>query len=545
MKYIKPSPFFSVGIAAVTILLLAGAGFHWMVDRIYVDEGESLMLRYKGPLIFGSRNEAEPGMWAVEKEGEPTQMGIFAKLRGPGRHFYCPIWWERTIVKDTVIKPGSVGIVTCKLGQSLPKGKFLVDGDIGETKFKGILRKVLHPGRYRINTYGYEVEIVKTQHVNSGLEDKQSGWVEIPTGYVGVVTNLADNPLTGATMGIQDKVLPPGIYPINGREQTIDIVEIGYRHSTIHTDVERDVKGVAILDEKSGDPKISDENSGIEFPSSDGFKIHIDFTAIWGLMPEQAPHSIRTFGNVEAVENKIVLPQIESICRNNGSEYKAVQLLVGDEREIFQQEILKHFQAICDEKEITLLYGLVRHVYIPTQVREPIQAAFVADELKLTRQQEQATAKEEGSFREAETKVELASKTVEVETSKLVAAKIAEGNREAEGIRADTTRQVATIEKDTAKLKAQAVEILGEATNKGKQMKEEAKSDRFRLAVEAFGTPRAYNKWIFATELPDNVELKLLYAGEGTLWTDMNQAGGDFGVRATIPLRNRKNETKK
>ena len=36
----------------------------------------------------------------------------------------------------------------------------------------------------------------------------------------------------------------------------------------------------------------------------------------------------------------------------------------------------------------------------------------------------------------------------------------------------------------------------------------------------------------------EDVELKLLYAGEGTLWTDMSRSGGDFGVRATIPLQN-------
>jgi hypothetical protein len=29
--------------------------FNWTVNRVYVPEGHSLMLRYKGPLIFGSR----------------------------------------------------------------------------------------------------------------------------------------------------------------------------------------------------------------------------------------------------------------------------------------------------------------------------------------------------------------------------------------------------------------------------------------------------------------------------------------------------------
>ncbi|MGY8770310.1 MAG: SPFH domain-containing protein [Pirellulales bacterium] len=529
----------AIGLAAfgVVLILVLGFGFHWTINRIYIDEGESLMLRYKGPLVFGSRDRAKTGFWAEE-----GQIGILAKLRGPGRHFYCPIWWERTRVSDIVIQPGEVGVVTCMLGEDQPKGQFLVDGDIGSTQYKGILRKVLHPGRYRINPYGYNVETVQTQTFISGRSEKKAGWVEIPTGYVGVVTNLADNPSTGAKAGISDKVLPPGIYPINGREQNIDIVEIGYRHNTIQVAVQRDQDGSVVVDE-NGEPKISDTESGIEFPSSDGFPMHIDFTAIWGLLPDQAPHAIRTIGNVDAVEEKIVLPQIDSILRNRGSEYKAVELLVGDDREKYQKASLDEFKKVLDAKQITLLYGLVRHVYIPEQVRKPIQMAFISDELTLTREQEQLTAAEEGSFREAEEEVLLASKTVDVNTIKQVAEKIAEGDRTAAGTRAETEKLIAAIRKDTALLEAEATKILGEAENKGKQMMEEAKSDRFRLAVEAFGTPQAYNNWIFATGLPEDVKLQLLYAGEGTLWTDLNKSDGNFGVRANISLD--KNKAKK
>ena len=517
-------------VLGVLALMVAYVGFEWTINRIYVYEGESLMLRYKGPLIFGKRDPAKTGYWAEE-----GQIGILAKLRGPGRHFYCPIWWERQIVPDIVIKPGEVGVVTCKLGDNLLGGDFLVDGDIGDTNFKGILRKVLHPGRYRVNPYGYEIETVQLQTFQSGNTEKKAGWVEIPTGYVGVVTNLADNALTGAKAGISENVLPPGIYPINGREQNIDIVEIGYRHNTIQVEVERDPAGKINVD-VNGEPKIADKDSGIQFPSSDGFSMHIDFTAIWGLMPDQAPNAIRTIGNVDAVEQKIVLPQIDSILRNNGSEYKAVQLLVGDDREKYQSASLDEFHQVLDAKQITLLYGLVRHVYIPEQVRKPIQMSFIADELTLTREQEQETAREEAKLREAEEMVTLASKTVEVDTKKMVAGREAKGDREAETIRAETIRKIAAIEKETAVLEAEAVKVKGEAENRGKQMVEEATADRFRLAVQAFGTPQAYNNWIFATGLPEDIKLKLLYAGQGTLWTDMNNPGDNFGVRATVPL---------
>lgn len=515
---------------AILVAVSGGTLFHWSINRIYVEEGYSLQLRYKGPLIFGSRETAKAGYWAEE-----GQIGVLQKLRGPGRHFYCPIWWERTEVPDVLIQPGQVGVVTCKLGDDLPPGEFLVDGDIGNTQHKGILRKVLHPGRYRINPYGYQVEVVGIQKFDSG--QKLAGWVEIPTGYVGVVTNLAGNPGTGAIAGVQNEVLPPGIYPINGREQQVDVVEIGFRHSTIQAEKLRNADGSMQVDD-SGEPVFSGKEGGIEFPSSDGFEIHMDFTAIWGLMPEQAPHAIRTIGNVNAIEEKIVAPQIASICRNSGSRYKAVQLLVGADREKFQQATLEEFKSVLTDKEITLLYGLVRHIYIPQEVRKPIQTAVIAEELSLTREQEQATAKAEAAFREAEQMVELERERVDVNTERQYQSQLAEGDRQAKGIDAETERMVAAIKKDTALLEAQAVEILGKAENEGKQLVEEARAGRFKLAVEAFGTPSAYNNWIFATGLPEDVDLKLLYAGEGTLWTDMN----NVGVRATLPLKTTKAE---
>lgn len=513
-------------IVACTLVALIAVGFQfiqWTVNLVYVPTGSSLQLRYKGVLLFGINRPAKQGFWAEE-----GQVGILQKLRGPGRHFYSPIWWERKIVPDVVVHPGEVGVVTCQLGESLPNGEFLVDGDIESTQQKGILRKTLAPGRYRINPYGHEVKIIKTQVVDDNGQKKHSGWVVVPAGNVGVVTNLTSNPHRKQKSGIQDNVLPPGIYPTNPREMQIDVVEIGFRESTIAVKPAVDDRGRTKLDE-AGEPIIA-ANAGINFPSSDGFQINIDFTAIWGLLPSQAPHAIRTFGNVKHVENKVILPQIESICRNNGSNYSAVQLLVGEQREIYQTDTLDDFRKILKEKDIELLYGLVRHIYIPKEVRQPIQLSFIADELKLTREQEQQTAKEEANLRESEQKVILSSEQVKVETIKLVAERIAEGEKEAAEIEAETRKLVAAIEKETSAIESQGKLVLGQAENDGLKLVEQAKAQRFTLAVEAFGSPNAYNQWIFATELPDDIELKLFYAGEGTLWTDMKNIQGVIPV---------------
>ena len=513
------------GLAVVIGVAMCVCIFHWTVNRKYVPPGKSLQLRYKGSLLpFVVQEKAEAGYFAEE-----GQIGVLSRLRGPGRHFYCPIWWERKIVNDFVVPPGNVGVVTSKLGNPLPPGEFLVDGDLGTSKHKGILRKIFGPGRYRANPYAYDFSIQSIETKNVGQQIKHMRWVNIPTGYVGVVTYKTDSKLEGKKAGIQKDVLPPGLYPVNPHEREVDIVEIGYREASIHVIKRKDNEGRIALDE-SGEP-IPVPDTGINFPSNDGFEIQMDFTAIWGVMPDHAAEVVQKFGNIEAVEQKVITPQSESICRNNGSKLGAVELLVGDSRLDFQTKTSKEFEAVLADKGVTLLYGLVRHIYIPQEVRFPIQESYIADELKLTRDQEKETAKIEANLREAEMMIDLGAEKVRVETTKLAANIKAEGAKKSKEIDAEKRQMVAAVDKQIAELEAQKIVVLGEANAKAEQMQQEARAAKFALAVEAFGDGNAFIRWQFAQGLPDKIDLRLLYAGEGTLWTDLKN------ITPTVPLR--------
>ncbi len=516
--------------AAVALLGLAAVAFtfHMMVNCIYINEGESLRLRYKGPLVFGSGKPAVVGQFA-----QPGEVGILENMKGPGRHFYCPIWWERIRVPDIVIKPGEVGIVTSRMGDALPAGQFLVDGELygpNRAKQKGTLRKVLAPGRYRINDYGFECKVVSLDQKRVGENVKLAGWVNIPTGFVGVVTNLASDSATGLNGGIQSKVLPPGIYAVNPFEQQIDVVGIGFWETSIAVQHKLGPDGKELLD-ASGEPEAV-PGSGIGFPSNDGFNIQLDFTAIWGVMPKDAPEVVRTFGTVAAAEQKVIIPQSESISRINGSKMGANELLVGETRQVFQTNVSDHFQDVLKEKHLSLLYSLVRHIYIPKDIRTPLQEGYVADELKLTREEERTTKTAEGELREAEKKVIQETEKVRNETAKLAAEAIAEGQKEVGEIEAATKQQVAAVEKQVAEFEAKKTEQLGRATATADQLMKEAQSQKFDLAVKAFGNAGAYTKWQFAEGLPEDIQLQLFYAGEGTLWTDLK------GITPTLPLTN-------
>ena len=524
---------------ACIVLQVAYFGiWQWTVCRIEVPGGSSLLLRYKGPWPFGSAPRAPEGtLVRTGASGSPQQVGILEDMPGPGRHFYSPLEYETQIIPDEIIPPGKLGVLVSKIGKPLPEGAYLVD----EKGYRGILRKVLTPGRYRINRYAYDVKIVGVDacaETNAKLKRKADDPTLIPPGYVGVVTNKASDPTKGEERGIQTQVLPPGIYFLNPEEKRIDIVSIGYSETTLMVDAkeveESDTsksstqnvsssqanRGDRLGVSTSKDPAYA-RGKGIEFPSSDGFPIHMDYTAIWGILPEQAPDVVRQFGTLKDVEQKVILPQIESICRLHGSRRGAVDLLVGDTREQFQNETSAELEKVLKAKDLSLLFGLTRHIYVPKLVREPIQKSKIADELTKTREQEQLTAKAQAELTEAKAKVVFEEKRTLAETLKMVAETEAEGEKKAKEIEAETEKLKAEIDAKSAAIEAQTTRLLGEAKAKSVKLSKEAKAERLQLLVKALGGPESYQRYTFAEGLPTDLRLGVFYAGQGTLWTDL------------------------
>lgn len=520
-------------LAGVALLYVVGyIGFwQWGICRVEVPPGHSLLLNYRGPWPFGTMPQVPDGMLAqTDASGRPLQIGILEVMPGPGRHFYSPLEYKTQLVKDEVIPPGKIGVLVAKFGKPLPEGTYLVDSE----GYRGIHRRVLTPGRYRINTYGYDVNVID---VDACVESKTRGKRNegdptlIPPGYVGVVTNRTDNPLTGQTQGIQKDVLQPGIYFLNPAEKRVNIISIGYSETTlmVETDSRASRESTGAVTDPRGDrlgkttmrDPVYVAGKGIEFPSNDGFLIHLDFTAIWGITPEQAPNVVQKFGTLKDVEEKVVLPQIGSICRLHGSKQGAVDLLVGDTREEFQDETAEELQKMLESKNLSLLFGLTRHIYVPSQVREPIQRAKIADELTKTREQEQLTAKAQADLTEAKAKVTLEERRTKAETEKLAAAVTAEGEKRAKEIEAETERLKAEIDAKTATIEAQSTKVLGEAGAKKVELTRQAEADRFRQYVQALGGAEAYNKYVFAEGLSENLRLGVFYAGPGTFWTDL------------------------
>ncbi|MFA6173296.1 MAG: SPFH domain-containing protein [Kiritimatiellales bacterium] len=552
------------------LALIIGYGliWQWGFCRFYVRPN------YMAVIIAKNGKPLPPGQILAEA----GQQGIRRETLGEGRHFLDPVAYERKIVPVTIIPPGKIGVVTSKVGTELPPGEFLADS--GQ---KGIWRTVLGPGKYRLNPYGYKIDIVDA--------------MSIPIGYAGVITSLSGNQASAGEFagenqkGVREDILQPGLYYVNPEQFKVDVLEIGVNQvsllgkvggqvvtknrlegqsaameqlqSTVFSEqrAKRDeyiskssvltrqavpaTASALMKDErtlgyaaKAKKPAVAlGDSMGtlglsefVEFPSRDGFKISLDMSVEMELLPSEIAGIYSRYGDLPAVVDKIILPQITSISRNKGSEYRAKDFIVGEGREKFQNDLTGALASTLGAKKIVVHNALIRHVEVPDQILAPIQQASIAVEQDLTNKERQNTAKKEAELNTEVSLIDQRRLQVEQETQKLKAEIVADQEKQVAETKAETIRRVAEIAMETAQIKADTVRKLAGANADALKLVEGAKADGLRMKAEAFKDPVAFTYWEMAKNLNPDLKVNILHAGDGTLWTDIEKAGlGDLG----------------
>ncbi|MFA7159833.1 MAG: SPFH domain-containing protein [Kiritimatiellia bacterium] len=564
-------------ISVVVFTALAAWGvWTWFFCRFYIP------LNHMAVITSKTGANLPPGQ-ILAKEG---QKGIREDVLGEGRHFLNPVLYDWEIMPVTQIPPSKVGLVTSKIGSDLPPGEFLA----GQGQ-KGIRRAVLGPGKYRINPYGFKIDVIDA--------------VSVPAGYIGVITSLSgekapDGEFAGDNQkGVRRDILQPGLYYINPKEYTVDMLEVGLNQVSLLGEKGSEIvtkrriatqnkatdelqsnvlneqrqrrekyiaRSVSLLDSSSMESRKQDKQQApgpaagkmaqaplpqkaldkdslatfvisqfVEFPSRDGFDISLDMTVEFELLPEAIAMVFKTFGDLPAVVDKIILPQILSVSRLKGSAYGAKDFIVGEGREKFQNDLTKSLASTLEERDIIIHEALIRHVSVPMEILDPIQQSSIAVEQDLTNKEMQNTARKQAELNTELGLIEQKQGQVIQETEKIKAETKADQEKQVAETRAQALKKVSEIEKETATVRAQKTRKLGEAEAKIVQMVEGEKANGQLLKAQAFNDPVAYSLWELASRLDDELQITILHSGEGTLWTDLEKARlGDLGGAAAI-----------
>lgn len=568
-----------VGVVVGAIVALAGSwlAWQWGFCRFYVAPGQMAIINAK------SGEALAPGQILAK----PGQQGIQEQVLGEGRHFLNPWLYEIKIVPVVTIPPGKVGVVTSKIGAELPPGEFLA-----EPGQKGIWRGVLGPGKHRLNPYGYQIDIadaisipvgyvgvvtslsgkqttpdafagpgekgVRRDILQPGLyyvnpKELQVDLLEIGVNQVSLLGKTGGEVITKGKMASQN-VAMEGLQKralAEQMEKRMDYVaqqrsqEPAADKSRLESNMTRNApqaKQAAPTAPTAPKPMLPTDasnvlslNQFVEFPSRDGFEISLDMTVEFEFLPEHIAWIYQSYGDLPAVVDKIIMPQILSVSRLKGSAYRAKDFIVGEGREKFQNDLTEALAKTIEEKRIVVHDALIRHVNVPDQILDPIQQSSIAIEQDLTNKEKQNTARKQAELNTEQGLVEQRRQQVAQETEKLKAEILADQEKQVAQLRAEAMRQAAEIEQQTALVRADKTRKLGQAQANTVAWVEGEKAKGFEQKAAAFGDPTAFTLWEFANSLNKDIRVNILHAGPGTLWTDLEKTTlGELGGAAML-----------
>ena len=481
--------------------------WRWGIERTWVPAKYSLQL---------TRLTGEPA--PKDSYAGAGQQGVFKEMLGPGRHFLTPWSYSTKKIADFEVPPGQIALVRNNVGKDLPEGRFLAHPDE-----KGTQEQILTPGVYRLNEFG-QTHYVQPEFAGKGNTQPM---VYIPPGYVGVQT-LAE----GNNKGILPAVLQAGYYAINPEQVKVNIIGIGYDVLDMHVDYtttnERDAAGRMVAVQK---PK---EGTGISFPLADGKQMYLDITVVWGVFPADAPRIVSDYGTLDQLEEKVIMPQVLSICKNAGSDLTTRDFIAGNTRDKFQEKVTSDLQKIGQEKGIHFLIALVRGFHPDAQISQTIQARMLAEEEIITLGIEQQRDTVAAQLEAGKRKVATALQDFNAETLALVAEQRQEGLKASATVKAEADRKVAALERQVAELDAQGVKINGKAEADVLSNTSRAEAELMKLLINAYGGADSFNLATFAKSLPEDLKIEYHYAGPGTLWTDVTQNLQDLAAKKVI-----------
>ena len=515
--------------------IVLGEGRHLINPLFYAVELRPCLMIPPGKVgvVTSKVGKERRGTMTIVNDDEK---GIWRRVLTPGMHRLNPYGYDVRIADAAVITPGYVGFMTRLQGIE-------TTNDFAGPGEKGLIRQILQPGIYYINpeeirVLAVEIGINQVTFAPPDVEQYRQR-TSVAAASAPARRELAGMTYTNAAQADRDEYRVQQQREEQYKERTSQMAnwltqsysakQKAETERIIRDNVAQQIaqQGVEVrgADKKQAEAK-REAPAAITFPSSDGFQISLDATIEWELLPDDVAEVMAEFGDVAAVEDKIIIPQSQSIGRLQGSTFLAKDFLLGERREKFQDVFRQTLVEVGQRKNIVIHSAFIRNIIIPDSLLLLIRERYIAVEQEKTARAWQDTKRSAGDLQRERSLVLQRTREVEARTEALVQLVRAEMERATQQIAAETRRLVAARQARIAELDAQRAVTLGEAQADVRRWQGEAEAQGCQMKVTALGGADAYTRYQLAQRLPADLKINVVRTGEGTLWTDLEKTAG-------------------
>lgn len=435
---------------------------------------------------FFTRIEPGPGEIAVliHKMGDdlpdgailalnPAQKGIQLDVLPEGRYFRNSITWDWEIHRITDIPAGRLAVLTRLYGDDPPSGKI-----IASEHTKGIVADVLTPGKYRVNPYAYAVELFDA--------------LSIRPGSVGVVTSLVGQDVLRDNLppetrnaylvgkgfkGVIPEVLDPGTYYLN--PYIYNVVEVNLQS-------QRFILG--------GDDAIS-------FLTLDGFNVNVEGTLEFSIERDKAALLTHQVGDMDDVLKKLILPRARGFSRIEGSKHPAINFIVGETRQQFQNNLEAHLREQTKDWGVAIKSVLIRNISPPDEIASIIREREVSVQNARKYEQQIEQARSLAELTRQEMLAQQNKEKVAAETSRIQALIRAQQEQAVAITAAQRELGVAKLENEAAAAQAAALIAKAQAERDVIAFNNQAQAGVISTQVKAFNGAMNLARYAFYQKL--------------------------------------------
>jgi hypothetical protein len=449
----RPRTWVAAGAALAGVFLLYLV-WHWQIERVEVPP-DYFLVRTR---LWG-KDLTEGQILAADEHHKGVQREVLPE----GRYFLNPILWSHKKYPITIVPAGKCLVLTRKAGDEISADR-LAQGDfLARDGERGIVEKVLLPGKHRLNPFEYHTELVNAKEIKAHqVGVRTMRWGREPRLAKGRKSPYV---VPEGFRGVQEKPVPPGTYYLNPYVEDVVPVDI-QSHPVEFTD--------------------------ISFPSRDGFQIRPHVLVAYKVLPDKAPGLFVTLCDdgrlhqADATEEekkkneilqKVVLPLIRGYVRIEGSKYDARDyvsqqrglddMAAVNPRERLQKEMMEKMGPQCLKVGIVIDSVTVAHLEtnkdlsaLASQISDREQARILRDkndELIAQYKQDQERRAKEMLVLQSQELVDAKSK-LGVETEK------AQQSKEVEEAKLKQEMKSAMARLDAAREQAKAVLTKGKAS---------------------------------------------------------------------------------
>lgn len=408
---------------------------------------------------------------------EPGQKGIQLDVLPEGRYFRNPYTWSWRVHKILDVPAGKLGVMTRLYGKDLPGGRILA-GD-GE---KGIVEEILRPGKYRINPYAYKVHTFDA--------------INISPGHVGVVTELTGSDvlnndlaaekrntfMVGAGQkGVAGVLLPPGTHYLNP-----------YMYNSVEVNLQ------------SQRFDMSDDDV-ISFLTLDGFTVTVEGYIEFGIQREEAALLTHRVGDMDDIIKKLILPRARGFSRIEGSKHPAVNFIVGETRQKFQNDLEEHLRSKSKDWGVDIKAVGVRKVIVPDEIASINRDRELAVQEAAKYEQQIIQAKSKAELTKQEMLAIQNREKVEADTKRIRAVIDAQQDQSVRLIAAQKELDVAQVEYEAALFQAEAILLTADGEKDAITARNEAEASIMKNRVAAFGSGDGFAQYTLYERLAPNI----------------------------------------